>query len=56
MLSDYFGESKNVEFKREIPARHDKLLKDIIAFANTNGGKCITIKINKRIVGKCYYS
>lgn len=41
MLRDYFGESKNIEFKREIPARHDKLLKDIIAFANTNGGKCI---------------
>ena len=41
MLSDYFGESKNIEFKREIPARHDKFLKDVIAFANTNGGKCI---------------
>lgn len=34
---DYFGESKTIEFKQEIPARHEKFLKDIIAFANTRG-------------------
>lgn len=36
-----FGESSNVEFKREIPARHEKLLKDIIAFSNCSGGKVV---------------
>ena len=36
-----FGESSNVEFKREIPAKHEKLLKDIIAFSNCSGGKVI---------------
>lgn len=35
------GESKNTEFKREIPKEHDKFLKDIVAFANTLGGKSI---------------
>lgn len=28
-----FGESKNIEFKREIPSKHEKFLKDIIAFS-----------------------
>lgn len=37
----YFGEGKNVEFKREIPQKHEKFLKDIIAFANCTGGKVI---------------
>ena len=37
----YFGEGKNVEFKREIPQRHERFLKDIIAFANCTGGKVI---------------
>ena len=37
----FFGESKNVEFKREIPKKHEKLLKDIIAFSNCTGGKVI---------------
>ncbi len=36
-----FGESKNIEFKREIPEKHEKLLKDIIAFSNSTGGKVI---------------
>ena len=27
---EFFGETKNVEFKREIPSRHEKFLKDII--------------------------
>lgn len=32
---EFFGETKNVEFKREIPSRHEKFLKDIIAFSNS---------------------
>ena len=38
---ELFGESKYVEFKKEIPGKHEKFLKDIIAFANTSGGKTI---------------
>ena len=30
---EYFGEDKNVEFKREIPEKHEKFYKDIIAFS-----------------------
>lgn len=30
---------KNIEFKREIPKRHEKLLKDVIAFSNSTGVK-----------------
>lgn len=37
----FFGENKNVEFKREIPKKHEKFLKDIIAFSNCTGGKVI---------------
>ena len=37
----FFGESKNIEFKREIPGNHEKLLKDVIAFSNSTGGKVI---------------
>lgn len=38
---EYFGEGKNIEFKREIPDKHEKFLKDIIAFSNSTGGKII---------------
>lgn len=38
---EYFGESKNIEFKREIPSKHEKFLKDIIAFSNSTGGQVI---------------
>lgn len=38
---DYFGEGKNIEFKREIPHNHEKFLKDIIVFSNSSGGKVI---------------
>ncbi len=38
---EYFGEGKNIEFKREIPDKHEKFLKDIIAFSNSTGGKVI---------------
>lgn len=37
----YFGEGKNIEFKREIPKKREKFLKDIIAFSNCSGGKVI---------------
>lgn len=37
----YFGENKNIEFKRQLPSNHEKFLKDIIAFANSSGGKVI---------------
>ena len=48
---DYFGEGKNIEFKREIPKRHEKFLKDIIAFSNCTGGKIILgIEDNTNIV------
>ncbi|MBQ7567754.1 putative DNA binding domain-containing protein [bacterium] len=38
---DLFGEEKHIEFKAEMPKRHDTFLKDIVAFANTSGGKTI---------------
>ena len=38
---EYFGEGKNIEFKREIPDKNEKFLKDIIAFSNSTGGKVI---------------
>lgn len=37
----FFGEDKNIEFKREIPKKHDRFLKDIVAFSNSTGGKVI---------------
>ncbi|MFR9061737.1 helix-turn-helix domain-containing protein [Eubacterium callanderi] len=39
------GESKNVEFKSELPEKSDKYMKSIIAFANTSGG-ILVIGIN----------
>lgn len=38
---ELFGEGRRVEFKADIPKKHEKFLKDIIAFANTSGGKII---------------
>ncbi len=38
---EYFGEGKNIEFKREIPVNHEKFLKDIIAFSNSTGGQVL---------------
>ena len=38
LYKEDFGEGKNIEFKREIPKRHEKLLKDVIAFSNSTGG------------------
>ncbi len=39
LYKENFGEGKNIESKREIPKRHEKLLKDVIAFSNSTGGK-----------------
>ena len=38
---EFFGETKNIGFKREIPSKHEKFLKDIIAFSNSTGGQVI---------------
>lgn len=38
---DFFGEGKYIEFKLQLPHKHENFLKDIIAFANTSGGKTI---------------
>lgn len=35
------GESRNLEFKSELPAKTGRYMKTIIAFANTGGGKLI---------------
>lgn len=39
LYKEDFGEGKNIEFKREIPKRHEKLLKDVIAFSILRGVK-----------------
>ena len=38
---EFFWETKNIEFKREIPSKHEKFLKDIIAFSNSTGGHVV---------------
>ena len=38
MKEQYWGEGKEIEYKREIPERRVKFLKDVIAFANSSGG------------------
>ncbi|WP_275950493.1 ATP-binding protein [Clostridium sp. MCC353] len=37
----YAGESDNVEFKEEIPAKSERYIKTVVAFANGKGGKLI---------------
>ena len=52
LYKEDFGEGKNIESKREIPKRHEKLLKDVIAFSNSTGGKIfigIEVKTNEVI-------
>ncbi len=41
MTIDLSRENKNIVYKHEVPKKHKSLLKDIIAFANTTGGKVI---------------
>lgn len=35
------GESKNVEFKVELPKKSERYMKSVIAFANTSGGRIV---------------
>lgn len=35
------GESKNIEFKVELPFKSEKYMKSIVAFANSSGGKLV---------------
>lgn len=35
------GESKNIEFKVQLPDDSKKYMKSIVAFANTSGGKLV---------------
>lgn len=35
------GESKNVEFKVELPKKSEKYVKSVIAFANSSGGTIV---------------
>ena len=37
----FAGESENVEFKEDIPAKSEKYMKSVVAFANGTGGKLI---------------
>lgn len=37
----FTGESKNIEYKREIPRNSAKYMKTIVAFANGKGGKIV---------------
>ena len=32
LKKEYFGEGKNIEFKRQLPDKHEKFLKDIIVW------------------------
>ena len=35
----FAGESENIEFKSEIPAKSEKYMKTVVAFANGRGGR-----------------
>ena len=48
LYKEDFGEGKNIEFKREIPKRHEKLLKDVIAFSNSTGGVKFLLELKIR--------
>ena len=37
----YYGENKNIEYKRELLSKSDKYIKSLVAFANTSGGKLV---------------
>ncbi|MBQ3367533.1 putative DNA binding domain-containing protein [bacterium] len=41
MAPRFRGESKNIEYKQEIPEKHEKLLKDVVAFSNSSGGRIV---------------
>ena len=37
----FAGESRNIEYKREVPGNSAKYMKTVVAFANGKGGKII---------------
>ena len=37
----FFGESKNVEYKVTVPEKSEKYMKTVVAFANGRGGKIV---------------
>lgn len=39
----YTGESKNLEFKQEVPTRSERYMKTVVAFANTAGGRLVVL-------------
>lgn len=47
------GESKNVEFKENIPEKSIKYMKSVVAFANGSGGKIIfgIVDKTKEVIG-----
>ena len=47
MAPRFRGESKNIEYKQEIPERHEKFLKDVVAFSNSSGGRIIIGVVDK---------
>lgn len=52
MISDIKnGESKILEFKEELPA-NDSIVKTVIAFANTSGGKLVIgVSDDRELIG-----
>ena len=37
----FFGESKNVEYKVDVPSNSEKYMKSVVAFANGQSGKIV---------------
>lgn len=44
-----FGESVNIEFKREVPQKSEKYIKSVIAFANTEAGRLSLVSMMKHM-------
>ena len=51
----FAGESENVEFKEDIPAKSEKYMKSVVAFANGTGGKLIFGVQDKTLEIKGFY-
>lgn len=47
------GESKNTEFKEELPRKSEKYTKTVVAYANTQGGKLVfgVVDETREVVG-----
>lgn len=48
-----YGEKNNIEVKKEVPAKHKKYLKSVVAFANGFGGKLFLALKKSKIHLKC---